>query len=68
MPDITMCINEACPLSHSCWRFNCPPSKYLQSLAKFEPQVDEVLGEVECKMYLDNENRTNNLRNDKRNL
>ena len=47
-----MCTNEVCPLSYSCWRFNCPPSQYQQSYAKFEPQIDEVLDEVECKMYL----------------
>ena len=53
MPDITMCTNEDCPLSYSCWRFNCPPSQYAQSYHKFEPQIDEVLDEVECKMYLE---------------
>jgi len=56
MPDITMCTNEDCPLSYSCWRFNCPPSQYNQSYAKFEPQIDEVLDEVECKMYLETPN------------
>ena len=56
MPDITMCTNEECPLSYSCWRFNCPPSKYQQSYAKFEPQIDEVLDEVGCKMYLETPN------------
>ena len=56
MPDITMCTNEDCPLSYSCWRFNCPPSQYQQSYAKFEPQIDEALDEVECKMYLETPN------------
>ena len=50
MPDITMCTNQDCPLSYSCWRFNCPPSQYQQSYAKFEPTIDEV---VECEMYLE---------------
>ncbi len=56
MPDITMCTNEDCPISYSCWRFNCPPSKYAQSYQKFEPKIDEVLDEVECKMYLETPN------------
>jgi hypothetical protein len=52
MPDITMCTNEECPLSYSCWRFNCPPSQHAQSYQKIEPQIDEVLDEVECKFYI----------------
>lgn len=56
MPDITMYTNEDCPLSYSCWRFNCPPSQYQQSYSKFEPTIDEVLDEVECKMYLETPN------------
>lgn len=52
MPDITMCTNEDCPLSFHCWRFNCPPSNYAQSYVKFQPNEDEALDEVECKMYL----------------
>ena len=53
MPDITMCTNEDCPLSCSCWRFNCPPSQYAQSYHKFEPHIDDVSGEVKCIMYLE---------------
>lgn len=53
MPDITMCTNAECPLSYSCWRFNCTPSEFLQSYSKFEPQIDEVLDEIECEMYLE---------------
>ena len=53
MPDITMCANEDCPLSYSCWRFNCPPSEYQQSYSKFGPKINEVLDEVECDMYLE---------------
>jgi hypothetical protein len=56
MPDITICKNEDCQISYMCWRFNCPPSQYQQSYAKFEPQIDEVLDEVECKMHLETPN------------
>jgi hypothetical protein len=57
MTDIKLCTNEDCPLSYSCWRFNAPPSEYQQSYAKFEPQIDEVIDEVECKMYLETPNK-----------
>ena len=53
MPDITMCTNEDCPLSYSCWRFNCPPSQYAQSYHKFEPQIYDVLNMIRCEMYLE---------------
>ena len=56
MPDITMCTNKDCPLSYSCWRFNCTPNKYRQSYAKFEPKIDEVLYKIECKFYLETPN------------
>ena len=56
MPDITMCTNEDCQLSYSCWRFNCPPSQYQQSYLRFEPKIDEVLDEIDCKMYLETPN------------
>jgi len=52
MSDITLCTNKDCPLSFSCWRFNCPPNKAHQSYDSFKPQVDEFLDEAECKMYL----------------
>jgi hypothetical protein len=52
MPDITMCKNDNCPLTVSCYRYNAKPSQ-LQSYAKFEPKIDEVLDEIECKMYLE---------------
>jgi hypothetical protein len=53
MYGIMMCNNEQCPLSYSCWRFNSPPKKHQQLYTKFEPQIDEVLDEVECKMNLE---------------
>mgnify|MGYP003403482642 len=53
MPDITMCKNDNCPLGVSCYRYNANPSKILQSYAMFEPQINDVLDDVECKMYLE---------------
>ena len=51
-----MCKNDNCPLGVSCYRYNANPSQYLQSYAKFEPIIDEVLDEIECKMYLETPN------------
>ena len=56
MPDITMCKNDNCPLTVSCYRYNATPSQRLQSYDYFEPIIDEVLDEVECKMYLETPN------------
>ena len=56
MPDITMCKNDNCPLGVSCYRYNATPSQHIQSYAKFEPIIDEVLDEIECKMYLETPN------------
>ena len=56
MPDITKCTNVQCPLTVSCYRFTSKPSEYNQSYAMFEPIIDEVLDEVECKMYLETPN------------
>lgn len=51
MADITICVNKECPLSVSCYRHNAKPSEF-QSVAKFEPIIDDELDEVECNMYL----------------
>ena len=53
MPDITMCKNEDCKLSPTCWRFTCTPNQYRQSYTNFEPIIDKILDKVECKMYLE---------------
>ena len=39
MPDITMCVNSACPIKETCYRFKAKPSEY-QSMAHFEPDAD----------------------------
>ena len=51
-----MCKNDNCPLTVSCYRYNANPSKILQSYAMFEPQINDVLDDVECKMYLETPN------------
>ena len=36
MPDITMCLNDGCPLRNDCYRFMAEPNEYRQSYARFE--------------------------------
>ena len=40
MPDITMCVNETCPLRERCYRFRATPSE-MQSFTKFSPDGDK---------------------------
>lgn len=37
MPDITMCVNDACPLASQCWRHEAEPTPGHQSWAMFKP-------------------------------
>lgn len=48
MPDITLCVNKECPLSATCYRYNCTPDPIHQSYSKFEP-----INEVECEYYIE---------------
>ena len=38
MPDITMCINDFCPLRSKCYRYRAVPDDLRQSFSKFKPQ------------------------------
>lgn len=37
MPDISMCLNEECPMRFECYRFTATPSPYAQRYADFKP-------------------------------
>ena len=37
MPDITMCLNAACPRREQCYRFMATPESDLQSMTVFQP-------------------------------
>lgn len=54
MPDIALCTNETCPLKDNCYRYTAIPDEYRQSYCKFAPVINEVLDEVECKHFIDN--------------
>lgn len=50
MPDITMCINNSCPIREKCFRFRAIPDKYNQSYSRF--QYTNQKGKVFCDDYL----------------
>lgn len=35
MPDISMCMNETCPIKKSCYRYTATPSEHWQSYGSF---------------------------------
>lgn len=53
MPDITMCLNDDCPLKDKCYRHTAIPKEYWQSYANFEYVVKD--GEVICEDYYERE-------------
>lgn len=53
MPDITMCVNDACPMADKCWRFGAPPNTPHQAYAKFEPVWNENEDYCTCAKFID---------------
>lgn len=51
MPDINKCINEDCELKLTCYRYTCAPSKYSQSYVRFEPEINESTGGLQCVFH-----------------
>lgn len=45
MPDISMCLNDSCVLSNTCYRFKAKPNT-IQSYSEFKPK-DNV-----CDYYI----------------
>jgi len=41
MPDISMCMNNTCPLRSHCYRFTATPSQY-QTYADFKPDDNDT--------------------------
>ena len=50
MPDITMCVNDDCPLRETCYRYMAEPST-AQSMAKYEWKDDGQW--AWCEYHLD---------------
>jgi len=49
MADITMCVNEDCPMSKTCYRKTAIASRH-QSMALFE--WEEKNGKIECESFI----------------
>ena len=39
MPDITMCLQDDCPMKGGCYRHEATPTSYRQSFAVFTPET-----------------------------
>lgn len=48
MPDISMCENNICPLSNSCYRFKAIPNIFRQSYGGFKPNDEQT----NCEHYI----------------
>jgi hypothetical protein len=49
MPDISMCLNEHCPLRKTCYRFTAKPS-YYQSYSMFHFNINDK-NKPTCEFY-----------------
>lgn len=50
MIDITLCVNDKCPIKKKCYRWMCQDKNEYQSYAKFEPK------DGECEHFIDLDN------------
>jgi len=57
MPDIAMCLNDACPLRMGCYRFRAIPHDTRQAYAGFEYQLTESGPSCEHFMTIHNGRR-----------
>ena len=46
MPDITLCVNNKCPLRNKCYRYRAYPDEW-QSFCRFEPEKNNT----ECRYF-----------------
>jgi hypothetical protein len=37
MPDISMCVNDACPSAAKCYRHEAKPTEFRQAYSEFSP-------------------------------
>lgn len=52
MVDVTLCMNNHCPLRDKCYRYRAIPDKYWQSYSKFEPHKSTGWkGGYECDYF-----------------
>lgn len=53
MADISMCINEECPLKENCYRYTAPAAEFWQAYGDFEYFINDKK-QVVCDHYWDN--------------
>jgi hypothetical protein len=58
MANITMCINEFCPLKKDCERYTAIPNEFYQAYGDFDYYYDSK-GNVVCKDYKKPEHKSN---------
>ena len=53
MPDLTMCVNDICPLRSKCYRYRAVPDDLRQSFSKFKPKTyrDEKHTTIRCLQF-----------------
>lgn len=55
MADITMCVDNECPMRDRCYRYTAKADEKYQSYADF----GRGRGDKHCEMFWDNKNRSN---------
>lgn len=58
MPDISMCINEECPLKQLCYRYTAPADEIYQAYGDFKYGINKN-GIPECDHFWDNKKQGN---------
>jgi hypothetical protein len=59
MADISMCINEFCPIKHQCYRYKAVPNEFWQSYGDFNFVITED-NTVKCDNYINVINKPTN--------
>lgn len=61
MPDISMCISDACPKAKKCFRYMAMPNKYWQSYCEFLNE-GEIKNGKECDAFWPLKDKTGPIR------
>lgn len=62
MPDITMCLNERCPIKSTCYRYTAHPNEYWQSYSNFEYDPEFGCDDFISNDFMEVKSRRNNPR------
>ena len=59
MPDISMCMNQSCPLRMNCFRYRAKANPFRQAFGSFT--FTSVEGGAECEYFWDIKEKTTEL-------